>query len=63
MLHASMHMLSSPYAGLRVTHEDPDGHSVLVVQRSVQIEEGRWLDRSHWQRFAERVTAPVRRLF
>ena len=40
-----------------------DAHFEADLERSVRIEPGRWERRSLWQRTAEKVVTPVRRLF
>ena len=40
-----------------------DAHFEDDLERSVRIEPGRWERRPIWQRTAERVVTPVRRLF
>jgi cardiolipin synthase A/B len=40
-----------------------DAHFEADLERSVRIERGRWERRSLWQRTAEKVVTPVRRLF
>ena len=40
-----------------------DAHFDEDLERSIRIEPGRWEDRSVRQRLAERLVAPVKRLF